>query len=273
MTSHETPGRAPAPAVEDPAESPMFSPSAVPFHGQLMTSHFQWPLPLRLPLRESPESSGAGFFRVSLCACTYVACATFMSSWAQVGCLLGASGVALGAFGAHGLSGRDAKIIDSWKIAATYQLLHSVSKSKSRAHKILACKPTCSTAAIPRSLSRSAFARAPSLVLPRISALTHLRARPPSKDSLLSCDAVRGELRVMQILISVSPAITSKPDTPARILTAATVIFSGSIYGLCLLPAGHAVRKVLGPATPMGGLLFIAGWLSLGFSTGLRTSR
>ena len=95
----------------------------------------------------------------------------------------------------------------------------------------------------------------------------------PSKDSLLSCDAVRGELRVMQILISVSPAITSKPDTPARILTAATVIFSGSIYGLCLLPAGHALRKVLGPATPMGGLLFIAGWLSLGFSTGLRTSR
>ena len=187
MTSHETPGRAPAPAVEDPAESPMFSPSAVPFHGQLMTSHFQWPLPLRLPLGESPESSGAGFFRVhslSLVACNsvqYVACATFMSSWAQVGCLLGASGVALGAFGAHGLSGRDAKIIDSWKIAATYQLLHSVSKSKSRAHKILACKPTCSTAAIPRSLSRSAFARAPSLALPRISALTHLRARPPAR--------------------------------------------------------------------------------------------
>jgi uncharacterized membrane protein YgdD (TMEM256/DUF423 family) len=42
---------------------------------------------------------------------------------------LGASGVALGAFGAHGLSNREAKIVESWKTAATYQLLHSVRMS------------------------------------------------------------------------------------------------------------------------------------------------
>lgn len=40
-------------------------------------------------------------------------------------------------------------------------------------------------------------------------------------------------------------------------------LFSGSIYGLCLLNAGSPVRKVLGPTTPLGGLSFIAGWVAL----------
>ncbi|KAL4399871.1 hypothetical protein ACI68E_002780 [Malassezia pachydermatis] len=44
------------------------------------------------------------------------------------------------------------------------------------------------------------------------------------------------------------------------------VLFSGSIYGLCLLPAGHGLRKLLGPATPLGGLSFIAGWLALAYA-------
>ena len=38
------------------------------------------------------------------------------------------------------------------------------------------------------------------------------------------------------------------------------------IYGLVLLPKGHALRKVLGPVTPLGGLLFIAGWLSMAWN-------
>lgn len=44
------------------------------------------------------------------------------------------------------------------------------------------------------------------------------------------------------------------------------VLFSGSIYGLCTLAAGHPLRKVLGPATPFGGLSFMAGWLALAYA-------
>ncbi|KAL9935563.1 hypothetical protein V8E36_005911 [Tilletia maclaganii] len=40
-------------------------------------------------------------------------------------------------------------------------------------------------------------------------------------------------------------------------------LFSGSIYVLCLTKEGNAIRKVAGPATPLGGLAFIAGWVAL----------
>lgn len=45
---------------------------------------------------------------------------------------------------------------------------------------------------------------------------------------------------------------------PAGLFTAGIVLFSGSIYGLVLTP-----WRWLGPLTPLGGLCFIAGWLSL----------
>ncbi|KAF2279806.1 DUF423-domain-containing protein [Westerdykella ornata] len=47
--------------------------------------------------------------------------------WA-IGCLYGASGVLLGAFGAHGLKRRiaDPQKLANWNTAAQYQLLHSV---------------------------------------------------------------------------------------------------------------------------------------------------
>lgn len=41
------------------------------------------------------------------------------------------------------------------------------------------------------------------------------------------------------------------------------ILFSGSIYGLCLTKEGQSIRKILGPATPLGGVAFIAGWLAL----------
>jgi uncharacterized membrane protein YgdD (TMEM256/DUF423 family) len=40
---------------------------------------------------------------------------------------------------------------------------------------------------------------------------------------------------------------------------AGVVLFSGSIYGLCLLENA----KWLGPVTPLGGLLLMMGWLAL----------
>ena len=39
-----------------------------------------------------------------------------------------------------------------------------------------------------------------------------------------------------------------------------TLCFSGSLYGLALSDA-----RWLGPVTPVGGLLFLAGWLCLGY--------
>ena len=51
-----------------------------------------------------------------------------------------------------------------------------------------------------------------------------------------------------------------------RLFSLGCLFFSGSIYGLVLLPKGHALRKVLGPVTPLGGLLFIAGWLSMAWN-------
>lgn len=45
-----------------------------------------------------------------------------------------------------------------------------------------------------------------------------------------------------------------------------TILFSGSIFGLVLLPAaGIEINKFIGPVTPIGGLIMIFGWLTLLF--------
>ncbi|PWH86327.1 DUF423 domain-containing protein [Brumimicrobium oceani] len=50
-----------------------------------------------------------------------------------------------------------------------------------------------------------------------------------------------------------------------------TILFSGSIFALVLLPAaGVEINKFIGPITPIGGLILIFGWLTL-FIKYLRT--
>jgi beta-glucosidase len=49
--------------------------------------------------------------------------------------------------------------------------------------------------------------------------------------------------------------------TAAWLFFAGNVLFSGSIYGLVLYPS--AAGKILGPLTPVGGLCYIGGWISL----------
>jgi len=45
------------------------------------------------------------------------------------------------------------------------------------------------------------------------------------------------------------------------------ILFSGSLYLLsCREQLGWAWLKVMGPVTPLGGLLFIIGWLTLGLA-------
>ncbi|CAM9093185.1 unnamed protein product [Hapterophycus canaliculatus] len=46
--------------------------------------------------------------------------------WQQVAAFAGSSGVALGAIGAHGLSGKSDKIREDWKKATQYQMVHAL---------------------------------------------------------------------------------------------------------------------------------------------------
>ena len=50
--------------------------------------------------------------------------------------------------------------------------------------------------------------------------------------------------------------------TVANLWLSGTVMFSGSIYGLCL-----GGPRLLGPVTPLGGVLMMAGWATLFFGT------
>jgi uncharacterized membrane protein YgdD (TMEM256/DUF423 family) len=117
--------------------------------------------------------------------------------------MLGASGVAFGAFGAHALKATLTKrgTMDSWRTAVMYQLIHSI-------------------------------------------ALLAVSTRERDHKS------------------------TVPYDTAATLWTGGTVLFSGSIYALSLgVTEWGAAFKIIGPITPLGGLLMIGGWISLGFGT------
>ncbi|MBK8701007.1 MAG: DUF423 domain-containing protein [Saprospiraceae bacterium] len=44
------------------------------------------------------------------------------------------------------------------------------------------------------------------------------------------------------------------------------ILFSGSLYAIALLKAWHVEAPWLGPITPFGGLMFLAGWVYLGMA-------
>lgn len=48
-----------------------------------------------------------------------------------------------------------------------------------------------------------------------------------------------------------------------KLMAAGTLLFSGSIYFLCL---GIGPKPLLGPTTPIGGLLMIGGWIVVGLA-------
>lgn len=126
--------------------------------------------------------------------------------------LLGASGVAAGAFGAHALKDFLSKkpgALDNWKTAVTYQLLHA-------------------------------------------TALLGVSALASNQGRLL------GEEK--------DKPIKTGPNysTGGNLMAIGTLMFSGSIYGLCL---GVGPKKLLGPTTPIGGLLMIAGWVVIGMGS------
>ncbi len=111
-----------------------------------------------------------------------------MNRWLLSASLLGAIGVVLGAFGAHGLRARlTPEQLSSWETAVTYHLLHAV----------------------------------------LIAALAWNPGERPI-------------------------------GLPAGLFVAGILLFSGSIYTLVL-----GGPRWMGPVTPLGGLAFISGWLSL----------
>lgn len=115
-----------------------------------------------------------------------------MERWfGVIGAILGAIGVGLGAFGAHGLKGRvEDSAIAIWQTAASYQMWHALA------------------------------------------------------------------------LLVVAWVISEGSSSAARVsgiaLTLGVLLFSGSLYVLVL-----SGQKWLGAITPLGGLAFIVGWVSL----------
>jgi uncharacterized membrane protein YgdD (TMEM256/DUF423 family) len=126
-----------------------------------------------------------------------------------IAAVLGASGIGIGAFGAHGLKDRlsGSSKLDNWKTAVMYQLFHAVA--------ILSISVLC-------DFQRHSLAKTSTF--------------PRRNDA-------------------------SSLERAGQIMALGTTLFSGSIYLLCL-DVGY--KKVLGPTTPLGGLLMIAGWTMLG---------
>lgn len=89
-----------------------------------------------------------------------------------------------------------------------------------------------------------------------------LRARL-SPGALLTFEtAARYQMYHALALLAVAWAASRWPGEPIRaagwLFVAGTVVFSGSLYGLALTGP-----RWLGAVTPLGGLLFLGGWVAL----------
>ena len=101
---------------------------------------------------------------------------------------------------------------------------------------------------------------------------SYLKADPESVRKLSAWDtAVKYQfVHALALLVysckigaSKTPS-SSSSHAPAALFTWGVILFSGSIYVLTLLPARSTIlRRVLGPITPIGGLLLIGGWVGL----------
>lgn len=75
---------------------------------------------------------------------------------------------------------------------------------------------------------------------------------------------------VLALLIAAAVADKLSPKFfrwSALCFTGGILLFSGSLYLLTYLKIqGSAAVKAVGPVTPLGGVLFIAGWILLGIA-------
>ena len=73
---------------------------------------------------------------------------------------------------------------------------------------------------------------------------------------------------LLLLLLGFNSGFTTGPERyMAWCILLGTLLFSFSIYLLCLLPSGSGLRKILGPVTPIGGLLLVTGWALLLYSS------
>ena len=70
-------------------------------------------------------------------------------------------------------------------------------------------------------------------------------------------------LLALSSLSNHKKSLTSSLERSGKMMLVGSVVFSGSIYCLCL---DIGPRKLMGPITPIGGLFMIGGWLTLAFA-------
>lgn len=69
---------------------------------------------------------------------------------------------------------------------------------------------------------------------------------------------------------SNSPKEEARLKTAGNLLGFGSLVFSGSIYMLCF---GIGPKKILGPSTPIGGLMMLSGWVMLGLRPSIEDSQ
>jgi uncharacterized membrane protein YgdD (TMEM256/DUF423 family) len=158
--------------------------------------------------------------------------------------VLGVTGVGLGAWGSHALPSRlaslstaslskESRVLGNWKTAVSYQLLHAVA--------ILSISILSET----KLLRNELFAQ---------------------KQTATGQSDGKGNA----VDTSQKPEVLSSSyshdwyQRAGQYMVVGSVLFSGSIYLLCL---DLGPKKIWGPLTPIGGLCLMAGWTILGAST------
>lgn len=91
-----------------------------------------------------------------------------------------------------------------------------------------------------------------------------LRSRLPA--DLLAVWSTGAQYHLVHAVVLLALALAGSAGVPSlrlpfRLLASGSVLFSGSLYALAL--SGF---RPLGAMTPVGGLLLVAGWISLAFA-------
>ena len=62
------------------------------------------------------------------------------------------------------------------------------------------------------------------------------------------------------MMVIIENVFLPSPSKLPWFLVVGGLFFSGSLYALVFLPAGASIRQIVGPITPIGGILMILGW-------------
>jgi uncharacterized membrane protein YgdD (TMEM256/DUF423 family) len=151
--------------------------------------------------------------------------------WWTIAGLSGATAVALGAFGAHGLKQRvsEPRFLDIWQTAAHYHLVHTF-----------------------------ALVVAPVVVgaLRRQRAATGRGVWAAFKHNIGVGGRAKNKLATAAT--AAAARLPKYGNWSARCFALGTLVFSGSLYALVLTE-----NPKLGAITPLGGVALIAGWILL----------